>query len=344
MLRNLSFCIESIYSTRVYKWLNMPLSIITGLLPFSLAEIIVYMALLFIIYKLTVFVKDISNNSKKILDYNYLKKFIKNTFFYIIILYLAFIIIWGLNYYRQSFSETIGIKTSQYSKSDLENLCLLLINNSNLLRKDIREDKNGVMIIENGVEWVLENATTGYDIISKSITSLSGSYGKPKPILLSKLMCYTGIVGIYFPLTGEANINICAPAPSLPSIVAHEMAHQRGYARENEANFISFLACVYNPYTEFKYSGFLLALTYSMNALRKEDLISYKNLITLYSDGLSRDITYINKFWKRYEGPIEKFSTDVNNAYLKANNQKDGIKSYGKMVDLLIAYYMENEH
>ena len=142
----------------------------------------------------------------------------------------------------------------------------------------------------------------------------------------------------------EANINICAPAPSLPSIVAHEMAHQRGYARENEANFISFLACVYNPYTEFKYSGFLLALTYSMNALRKEDLISYKNLITLYSDGLSRDITYINKFWKRYEGPIEKFSTDVNNAYLKANNQKDGIKSYGKMVDLLIAYYMENEH
>ena len=199
------------------------------------------------------------------------------------------------------------------------------------------------MTIPKGKKWLLENAHIGFNNLSSIYNTLSGEYGKPKPVMLSELMCYTGISGIYFPFTAEANININVPYPSLPSTITHEMAHQRGYAKEDEANFIAYLASISNPYVEFKYSGTLLALIHSINALYKEDMESFEKLKSNFSQGLSRDLDYINSFWEKYEGPIEKASTELNNAYLRANNQKDGVKSYGRVVDLLIAFYKTNQ-
>lgn len=331
--------IESLYSMKIYRYINSPLSLITGLLPLSLAEVSIYCISILIFYKLILFIRKIFQIPKNILNHIYLLKILKKLICFAVILYFSFLTLWGLNYYRISFSETSGIKTTQYSKDDLEELCLHLIKESNAIREIVDENNEGIMTISKGKKWVLENAYIGYDIISKTYSTLSGKYGSPKPVMLSELMCYTGIAGIYYPFTGEANININVPYSSLPNIVTHEMAHQRGYAREDEANFIAYLACIYNPYPEFKYSGVLLALTHSINALYKEDLESFEKLKTYFSEGLSRDLSYINYFWKKYEGPVERVSTNINNAYLKANNQKDGIKSYGRMVDLLIAYH-----
>jgi len=220
---------------------------------------------------------------------------------------------------------------------------MFLIEETNKYRENINENKDGVMTLTKGKRWVLSSAYLGYNTLSNSYNILSGKYGKPKPVLLSNLMCYTGIVGIYFPFTGEANVNMKTPDPSFPNTVAHEMAHQRGYAREDEANFISYLACIENPNIEFKYSGSLLALTYSINALYKEDKESADSLKTHFSEGLAKDLIYIGSFWEKYEGPVERITNDINDTYLKANSQKDGVKSYGRMVDLLIAYYKKNK-
>lgn len=277
-------------------------------------------------------------------SYKSLLKLIKKVLLYACIIYFSFLCLWGINYYRMPFSEAAYIKVSQYSKDDLVELCLHLIEQANELRKNVKENSLGVMTIPQGKNWVLDNAHIGFDNISTVYNTLSGQYGKPKPVFLSEFMCYTGIAGIYFPFTGEANININIPYPNLPSTVTHEMAHQRGYAREDEANFIAYLASISNPHIEFKYSGTLLALTHSVNALYKEDKESFEKLKGNFSESLLRDLSYINSFWEKYEGPIEKASTDINNAYLKANNQKEGIKSYGKMVDLLIAFYNKDKY
>lgn len=154
-------------------------------------------------------------------------------------------------------------------------------------------------------------------------------------------MSYTGITGIYIPYTGEANVNINSTDFMLPSTVAHEMAHQRGFAREDEANYIAYLTCSMHPDRDFQYSGVMLALIYSMNALAENDIEAYKVLRSKYSEGVKNDLRYDAEFWAKYEGKTQEISNNVNNTYLKSNGQKDGVQSYGRMVDLLIAEYKE---
>ncbi len=333
------YLIETLYSMRIYRWVNSPLSLLTGIFPLSLGEIILYFIIIFIIYLAIVLIYKSIRKPEYYMNTKFFIKLFKKIFFILIVLYLSFLFIWGLNYHRKPFAETAGLNVTKYSKYDLEELCFYLINESNFLRANIAEDDNGIMKIPSGTKWVLNNAYIGYNEVSQNYGALSGKYGTPKPVMLSELMCYTGITGIYFPFTSEANVNIRVPDSSLPHVVTHEMAHQRGYAREDEANFIAYLTCINNPYPEFKYSGVLLALNHSMNALYKEDKESFVSLRSTYSEGLERDLAYTNSFWKNYEGPVERMADDLNDAYLKANKQKDGIKSYGRMVDLLIAYH-----
>jgi hypothetical protein len=200
------------------------------------------------------------------------------------------------------------------------------------------------MYLKDGYKGALSRASKGYENISPSYPVFSGRYGKPKGVLTSLGLCYTGIAGIYMPFTGEANVNILVPDATLPSTICHEMAHQRGFAREDEANFIGYLACKYSNDADFQYSGYLLALIYSMNALYAYDEASYYELVKTYSPGLVRDLKYDSDFWKQFEGPAEKAQERINDAYLKSNKQADGIYSYGRMVDLLLAEYKTSQH
>ena len=255
------------------------------------------------------------------------------------ILLFLFVMLWGLNYYRMPLSQFANLDTEDHTAEDLRKLCNYLIKEANSYRDKIKEDSGGVMKLSQNKNITISRAHLGYESISSQYPMLEGNYGKPKIVLGSKLMSYAGIAGIFFPFTIEANVNGDLPEVTLPSTIAHEMAHQRGYAREDEANFISFLACMASPDIEYKYSGTILALIHSINALHGVDKDKALELAEEYNPGLERDLADINAYWKKFEGPIERTSTRLNNTYLKANNQKDGVKSYGRMVDLLLSYY-----
>jgi hypothetical protein len=239
------------------------------------------------------------------------------------------------------FADIAGLEVKPASAAELKNVCKALIDRANGLRSSVNTDGAGNMNIPGNSLDVLKSCYKGYEVIVYRYPELAGSYGDPKPILLSKLMNYTGICGVYFPFTGEANVNVSVPDSILPSTAAHEMAHQRGFSREDEANYISYLACTAHPDVNFKYSGVLLALTNSMNALYRIDPSSFISLSENYSEGIRHDLAEINEFWEQYEGPVERTSDKINDKYLKANNQKDGVESYGRMVDLLIAEHRQ---
>ena len=186
---------------------------------------------------------------------------------------------------------------------------------------------------------IIKRASLGYENITYIFPSISGNYGNAKYILSSNLMCYTGITGIYFPFTGEANVNVGVPDLYIPSTTLHEMAHQRGYASEDEANFIAYLASINHPHIDFKYSGYILALNHTANAIYKADYEVYAELSKNISEGVLNDLRNNSEFWDKYEGKIDEISNDINNTYLKANGVSEGVKSYGKMVDLLLTYY-----
>ncbi|SHI58849.1 DUF3810 domain-containing protein [Lutispora thermophila] len=326
--------IENIYSRRIYKFISQPLSKITGIFPFSLAELVFYIFFLWCIITLIKLLLSIIAVNKPMIF-----KLIKEIVAVLSILFFMFVSLWGLNYYRLPLSQSLNLTNGEYTKEDLKELCIYLIDKANTYRDDVKENSRGVMELSQGKRYAVSNAYKIYDNIAKKYPVFKGNYGKPKIVMASKLMSYAGIAGIFIPFTIEANVNGDMPDAVFPSSMIHEMAHQRGFAREDEANFIAFLTCIYSDDVDFKYSGTLLALIHSINTLYKVDKDAAVELTSQYGPGLKKDLANINAYWDKFEGPVERASTKLNNTYLKANNQKDGVQSYGRMVDLLLSYY-----
>ncbi len=146
------------------------------------------------------------------------------------------------------------------------------------------------------------------------------------------------ISGVSCPFLVEANFSTAGPALLKASVMMHEQTHLAGYLREDEANFIAYLACVFSGDAYMEYSGTALALIHSMNALCDADPEAWRRLRRAYSEGLNADMAAQNAFVHANDGPAARFSDAVNDAYLKANGQPSGTRSYGEMVDLLLAY------
>ncbi len=327
--------VESVYSSGVYKVIVAPLNLISGFFPFSLGEALLVGFVVLIIVKLIRFITNLIKVPAKSKQFFFGS--LINIAVFISVLYFSFIVIWGLNYQRLPFSQIAALDVQNASVEELAALCENLVMQANELRKYVKEDENGVMILSEGKQDALKRAYKGYENASEIYLEFKGFYSRPKSIILSEVMSYLGIEGIYSPFTGEANVNAAINDAPFPFTTCHEMAHQRGFAREDEANFIAYIACKLHPDKDFQYSGMLYALIYASNALYQNAPDRYSQIRHNYSNGIIRDLNSINQYWKKYETPVQEFSSSVNDTYLKANRQEDGVKSYGRMVDLLIA-------
>jgi hypothetical protein len=169
----------------------------------------------------------------------------------------------------------------------------------------------------------------------------SATYGPPKPVYLSPALSRLGITGIYFPFTGEPNYNREAPDFSLPFTMAHEMAHQRGYARESEANFIAYLICVNSAHPFVRYSGYRhgLGIVAELWKLAPDEA---RQVYRQIGPGPRADLEAEYRFWSRYQGRAQALSYNLNNAYLKANRIRSGTRNYNEAVALMIGYYLKH--
>ncbi|WP_353892432.1 DUF3810 domain-containing protein [Proteinivorax hydrogeniformans] len=330
---------ESIYSTRIYKRFAQVLSLITGVIPISVAEILIICFIGFIIFKLVSRIIALKKEPQNRLDI--LLKCGATLLAALSIIYFSFIAVWGLNYHRQDFASIADYDVHEYSTQDLSQLAEHLILQANYLRNYIEEDELGIMTLPDGKSDVMRRAHKGFDNAAEVYPQLGGKYGKPKMVLMSNVMSHLGIWGAYFPFTAEANVNISIPESMIPSITLHEMAHQRGFAREDEADYIAYLTAVMHPDYDFQYSGTLLALRHTMSALSRADFETFQVLANSYSDGLARDMEHINMHNRSYQGRASQVSAQINNTYLRANAQQDGIKSYGRMIDLMMASFLQ---
>lgn len=329
---------ETIYSLKINKIFIQNLSHMTSIFPFSLFEILLYVIIISIpLYIIITFRKSLKHTQtwSALLGH-----FILNSSALLSIFFFCFILFWGLNYNRPALKISNGPNISKHSQAELAQLYSYLITEANLLREETEEDSAGLMRLSSHYRDVFKRASIGYDEVSKLFPDLGGTYGTPKPILASNLMNYTGITGIYSPFTGEANVNVSILDMFIPSTTTHEMAHQRGYAYEDECNFIAFLTCISHPDIDFKYSGYMLALAYTSSTLAENNLLLLKELNQELSPKVRADIQAHNAFWDDYEGGIEVLSSAINDTYLKANGVADGEESYGRMVDLLLDYYV----
>ena len=169
--------------------------------------------------------------------------------------------------------------------------------------------------------------------------TLSGYTPEPKAVWQSWLLSRGMIMGVYSPFTIEANYNQDMPMFNIPSTLCHELSHLKGYMREDEANFIAWLACVCSGQPQFQYSGHMLAYTYAMAALwNAGETDAYREIYSQLCRRAREDLLADDAFWESYDGAVAEVSQDLNDVYLKINSQEDGVRSYGIMVVLLLAY------
>lgn len=329
--------VENIYANTIYKTLVPPLSRLTGVFPFSLAEIILVLLVIWLLIELII--RQYSRRREQ--SDGLLNSFL-TSIIVIGLLYLAFQCLWGLNYQRLQFAEIAGLDTRPVvSIKELNDLGRSLVDQANHLRTEVEEGNDGVMRLADNQREVLDQAIDGYAVLAAIYPQLEGQYGRPKGLIFSPAISYTGMYGFYIPFTGEANINTEIPECMLPFSACHEMAHQRGIAREGEANFVGYLSCSMNPRTDFQYSGTLLALTYVLNAIKERDEVRFEGLRDSLVAGVTRDLQDIREFGERHRGPWSRVSTRVNDFYLKANSQSAGVHSYNGIVDLLVATHRQ---
>lgn len=335
--RNNSDEVERYYSRTIYSFLSQCISSLTGLVPFSMAEMCILLLVLLAAWMIVLLVRGLRDKEKRNSDV--MVRFLSTVGAIGSVICLLFVLNCGLNYSRYSFAYYSGLTIRPSSSQELEALCVELIEQVNELRPFMAEDENGVMKLTVSSFATADKTQKAFEHLSESYEVLGGRYAQPKPVLFSRLMSYTQITGFFFPFTFEANVNIQAPEHTIPATMCHELAHLRGFMREDEANFIGYLACMASDDPEVQYSGAMLALLHSMNSLYSTDYDMFCQLNEYYDPGVARDFTYNNWYWQQFEGAVAEVSDKINDTYLKANNQTDGVKSYGRMVDLLLADY-----
>lgn len=332
--------VEKYYSSTVYPVISQAVGFLFGWIHASVAEILLYALVIFVpVYIIVQIILLLVKKDRIIRAY----KTVVNLALIVSIGYFMFIAFWGLNYYRQPLAVTLGYTVAPQSVANLTKLCTELAADANKFRAEVKQGPAGHEVLEVSKQQELDKVPLAYEKLSKEFPGIKARFARPKPVLLSREMSYTDIEGIFIPFTMEPNVNVDMPDSGLLSAACHEAAHAQGFAREDEANFLSYLSCMASGDPELEYSGTLLALTTSMNSLATYNSDAYNQIASTYSQGVCNDMNYESSYWAQFEGPVAETETQVNNAYLKSNKQADGVQSYGRMVDLLLARMVKEQ-
>lgn len=323
------------YSQNIYPVLVSAIGRLTGLLPFSLAEICLYLLLAALILSLICLCIGIARKGEA---GRRLFAWFSCAVLAVSILAFLYTAGCGVNYHRKTFSSEEGIIASDYTAEELQEICIRLTEEVNSRAGKVSRDSDGVMILT-APEG--EGAVEAMEKLAEVFPSLKGYYPMPKKVAVSEILSYQGLTGVYSPFTIEANYNGDMTPYNIPFTACHELSHLRGFMEEKEANFIAFLACIGSDWTDFQYSGYLSGWTYCMNALYRADPEAWQETRSLLDKKAEADVWANSQFWNSYEGVISETADRINDTYLRANGQADGVRSYDRMVDLIMAYFTD---
>ncbi len=252
--------------------------------------------------------------------------------------YFLFHFLWATNYYRVPLYQKMGIQ-KEYSEADLIAFTNKLIAKTNALHSQIVNNDSVKIKFPYSQKEVFEKNLNGYKNLADQYPFFSYSQPSVKKSLWSLPLTYMGFSGYLNPFTGEAQVNDMMPMYNFPTTACHEMAHQMGYGSESECNFIGFLASIKNDDLYFQYSGYTLALKYCLSSLERIEEGKSKTFLPLIHPGILKNFEESKQFWESHETFIETGFKVFYDNFLKMNQQKDGLESYSKFVDLMVNYY-----
>jgi len=306
---------------------------LTGWLPFSLAEIFIFASPLLIVLIAVLAWRNCATWKET-------ARYLGAVVAVVSILFSLFVFSFGTGYHTEPLDSRLGLVTREVSAKELKETAMLLAEKVNSAAQNVEFGEDGFSKMPYGHDAMNEHLLRAYDGICAKYPFISRLNVGVKPVLASKAMSYTHITGVYTYFTGEANINVYFPDYTLPFTAAHEMAHQRGIARENEANFVAFLVTSSSNDAYLQYTGYLNLYEYVANALWSADREAYREVLLMLSPAVIGELRAYAAFFEQFEDSVAAdISGAVNDTYLKVHGSKEGTASYGLVVDLAVAYF-----
>jgi hypothetical protein len=324
--------VEKNYTYGIYPVISTIQRFLFGWIPFSIGDLFYGFLILVIIIKTFQFFKLLF---KKRLTRKYFIAGLQQIIFFFLFLYVVFNLLWGLNYNRKGIESQLGLKVKQYTLADLDTLTTTIQNRLNEYAALVNAAERDSF---NKKKNLFTASVEAYGLAAKQYPFLKYSSRSIKPSLFSYAGNYLGFQGYYNPFSGEAQVNTTFLTFLEPYVTAHEMAHQLGYAKENEANFVGFLACRSSTSNLFRYSTYFDIYNYAIGEVNKRDSLLAKEFQKKLHPQVVKDRAELREFYLKHKNKIESAIMWFYGQYLKANNQPAGKLTYNEVVGWLIAY------
>jgi hypothetical protein len=326
------YAVERYYTNGLYPFIAHTQRFLFGWIPFSIGDVFYFIAGIYLIVKIYRFSRAIARRqvTRRLLLHS-----LKQVSFVCLIIYVVFNVLWGLNYNRVSMAEQLNLPVKRYSTENLRSMMQVLVGKLNAYHFSARAYRPGL----NHKRTLFAEAVNSYSTIVNEYPDMAYRFSSIKPSLFSYAGNYMGFTGYYNPFSGEAQANTTVPAFIQPFTTCHEIGHQLGYAKENEANFAGFLAARASSNPAFQYSVYFDMYSYAIRELYRRDSLLVKGIKEQLSPSVVLDLENIREFYRRYDNPIEPVIRTLYGTYLRANEQPKGLLSYNEVVAMLIAYF-----
>lgn len=328
------FRVEDVYTDTFFPAISTVLAVIFGWIPFSFGDVLYTLLWLYLLYLL---IKNIVFLVKRgFLWKRFWHKSLKVVLL-LLSIYIIFELLWGINYNRLGIASQLGLEPVEYNTSDI-------IAVQQILLTKVNESKKAVLLSKKpfpNKEELFARANHTYKTASAVFPFLGYQYrpSSIKPTLYSWIGNYVGFTGYYNPFTGEAQVNTSVPAFLQPYIINHEIAHQLGYAKEDEASFAGYLAIIKSNDPLFQYSAYIDLFLFANKEVSYFDSRLAKETFNRLDSNVLKDLEEWRKFNRKYETFIGPLTSRIYAIYLKWNGQPEGMRSYSMVIQMLMAYY-----
>jgi hypothetical protein len=334
LIFRLSPSFSDFFNRSISQGLRRLLAGMTSFLPFSLAEILLMLSPV-LLALLIVYAWRTHTSSRRAMGMYVLKLLSVACVFFIL-----FVTVFSAGYYGTPLShpDKLDLDRRNVSAEELYDTGLHLVENIRREQVNVPFREKDFSVMPYSRKEMNQKLMAAYEDFCEGHNFIATFSSRVKPVILSRAMSYTHITGVYSFFTGEANLNVDFPDYTLPFTAAHELAHQRGIAREDEANFIAYLVCISSDDAYIRYCGYLNLYEYVASALYRADPDLYFELRDQLPIAVRYELVAYSNFFDQYRDSVAgEISGTVNDLYLKGNGT-EGTQSYGLVVDLAVAY------
>lgn len=333
--------VETYYSQFAYYHLVRILAAGNKLVPVCAGELLIAGVILYFVVWTLWYVGRAARREASLLEI--LKILLLQWAWLMTLSFAIFLLMWGLNYQREPIADRLDLERRGEGREEIYSVGRRIIDGINrnfTTRETMAATGTSQMTI--GTAKLFQAIESGFQQENMLGAASQGGFGNPKPLIFSKVTTWLDIRGVYIPYTGEAAYNENGLDCDLPFTIAHFKAHQRGYAREDEANFIAFVVCIKSTEPYIRYSGFLHGLKV-LDFLAKSDMQTAEALRSQIIPLAALDVKARDTYWSRSKSEsVSPIANAIINIYLRSNRIRGGLKNFSEDTPLIVNYMLKN--